>query len=106
MGVKIQLALQLLTVKPDRHRPSIQQLNLHICAKHTTFYFQPIGSNRIFKSFNQWLGDGRRSGSDKAWTPPPAHISIERKLGDNQHFSSNIQKRAVHLALIVAKDAQ
>src|SRR5207244_6882737 len=87
-------------------RPSIQQFNLHICAKHTAFYFQPIGSNRILKSFNQWLGDGRRSGPGKARAPPPAHISIERELGDNQNFSSNIQERAVHLALVVAKDTQ
>jgi hypothetical protein len=47
-----------------------------------------------------------RRGIGKAGATPPARISVEGELRDDQHFAANIEKGTVHLALIVTKDTQ
>jgi len=42
----------------------------------------------------------------EAGAAAPAHIGIERELRDDQNFSAGIEEGTVHLALIIAKDAQ
>src|SRR2546422_10076422 len=65
-----------------------------------------MGSNGIFKSFDQRFGNGWRGGVGKAGAASLAYIGIEGKLGDDEHLSANIEKRTIHLAFIVSKDAQ
>src|SRR6266567_1859435 len=81
------LSLPLLAIQPDRDRSIAEQLYIH-------------------KTFTKRLSDGGRSGIRKTRAASFAGVSIESELGDDQNFSPNIEKRTIHLAFIVAKDAQ
>src|SRR6266481_9848668 len=100
------MILHLLAVKPNCDRTLIPNLNSHRSTKDPTCDSKPI----IGKSFLEMLKEGFcnywRRGIGKAGTASPAGISIQRELRDDQHFSTNIEKGTVHLALIVTKDTQ
>src|SRR6266699_3960174 len=100
------LPLPLLTIQPDRHWPIVEQLYIHVRPEHASYDLQPIGSYHIHKTFTKRLSDGGRSGIRKAGAASFAGVSIEGELGDDQNFSPNIEQRTIHLAFIVAKEAQ
>src|SRR5215469_5147694 len=100
------LPLPLLGIQPNCHWPIIEQLNIHVRPEDAACDLQPIRGYCIPKTFAEGLGDFRRRRIRKTRTPSPAYICIERKLRDDQHFSTNIEQRTVHLALIIAKDTQ
>src|SRR5260370_33017331 len=97
---------QSLAVKPDRDRPLIPNLNSHRSTKNPTCDSKPIASKSILEELKETFCNYWRRGIGKTGTAASAHISIERELRDDQHFAANIEQRAVHLAFIVAKDAQ
>src|SRR6266487_674650 len=100
------LSLPLLAIQPDRDRSIAEQLYIHVRPEHASYDLQPIGSYHIHKTFTKRLSDGGRSGIRKTRAASFAGVSIESELGDDQNFSPNIEKRTIHLAFIVAKDAQ
>src|SRR6266487_897339 len=100
------LSLPLLAIQPDRDRSIAEQLYIHVRPEHASYDLQPIGSYHIHKTFTKRLSDGGRSGIRKTRAASFAGVSIEGELGDDQNFSPNIENRTIHLAFIVAKDAQ
>src|SRR5437868_933877 len=98
--------LQLLAVKPDRHRTLIPNLNSHISTKYPTGDSEPITSNSLLEVLNEGFCNYWRRRIRKAGTSASACIGVEGELRDDQNFSTNIEQRAVHLAFIVTKDAQ
>src|SRR5947209_9400020 len=50
VGSKLQLTLQLLTIKPDGHGAIIQQFNFHICTKYTRLDFDAVGRQGLSKA--------------------------------------------------------
>src|SRR5260370_2505542 len=97
---------QLLTVEPNRDRSLIPSLNSHRRSKNPTCDSKPIASKSILEMLKEGFCDYRRRSIGKAGTAAPARISIQRELRDDQDFSTNIEKRTVHLALIVTEDTQ
>src|SRR2546421_5849826 len=97
---------QILAVEPDRHWPSIEQFNLHICPKNSPLHLETISSQCHIEALHQRFSHCRRRGICKAGATSPTHISVEGELRDDQNFAANIEQRAVHLAFIVAKDTQ
>ena len=53
--VKIDLALQLLAIHPDRHGPLIPNINLHVGTKNPTGNSKSIPGNGLFKTLDKWL---------------------------------------------------
>src|SRR5947209_7308255 len=100
------MTLQILAIKPDRHWPSIEQFNLHIRPKNSSLHLETISSQCRIEALHQRFSHWRRRRIRKAGTAASARIGIEGELRDDQNFSANIEKRAVHLAFIVTKDAQ
>src|SRR2546423_1546400 len=98
--------LQLLAVKPDCDRTLIPNLNSHRSTKYPTGDSEPITSNSLLEVLNEGFCNCRRRRIRKAGSPASTRIGIEGELRDDQNFSTNIEKRAVHLAFIVTKDAQ
>src|SRR5260370_20239592 len=97
---------QLLTVEPNRDRSLIPNLNSHISTKNPTCDSKPIASKSILEVLKETFCNYWRRSIGEAGAAAPAHIGIERELRDDQNFSAGIEERTVHLALIVAKDAQ
>jgi hypothetical protein len=97
---------QLLTVKPDGDGSLIAKLNSHMSAKDPTGDSKAIAGKSILEMLEEGFRNYGRRGICKAGTAAPARAGIESELRDDQHFSTNSEKRAVHLAFIVAKDTQ
>jgi hypothetical protein len=97
---------QVLAIEPNCDRTLIPNLNGHISTKYPTGDRKPIASERILEALKEGFCDYWRSGICKAGAAALACIGIEGELRDDQHSSANIEKGAVHLALIVAKDTQ
>jgi hypothetical protein len=75
-------------------------------AKDPTGDSKPIASKSILEMFKEGFRNYGRRSICKAGTAAPARVGIESELRDYQNFSTNREKRAVHLAFIVAKDTQ
>jgi hypothetical protein len=100
------MTLYLLAVKPNCDRPLIPNLNSHRSTKDPTCDSKPITSKSFLEMLKEGFCNYWRRGVCKAGATPPARISVEGELRDDQHFAANIEQRAVHPALVVAKDAQ
>src|SRR5436189_339453 len=98
--------LQIFTIDPNCHWPLIAEINLHTSSKSPTGDSKPTASNCLFETIHQRFSNHGTRSTDNTWAAAPAHIGIERELRDNQNFSTDIEKRTVHLAFIVSKDAQ
>ena len=97
---------QILAVKPNRDRPLIPNLNSHISTKNPACDSKTIAGNSLLEMLNEGFCHCRRCRIRKAGTAAPVCIGIKGELRDDQNFSANIEKRAVHLAFIVTKDTQ
>src|SRR5215469_11422760 len=97
---------QILAIEPNCDWPLIPNLNGHISTKYPTCDSKPIASKGFLEARKEGFCDYWRSSIRKTGASTFARIGIERELRDNQNFSIDIKKRAVHLALFVAKDTQ
>src|SRR5579859_1576086 len=95
-----------IAVKPNRDGTVIAKVNFHVSAENSAGNGKPIVSKGVLETLNKRFRNYWRGGICKAGTAATARIGIEGKLRDNQSFSTNIEQRAVHLALIVFKNAQ
>ncbi len=100
------MTLHLLTIQPNCDRTLIPNLNSHISTKNPAGDSKPIAGKRLLEMLKEGFCNCWRCRIRKAGSPAPARIGIEGELRDDQNFSANIEKRAVHLAFIVAKDTQ
>src|SRR6185312_1752063 len=76
-----------------------------MCPENAIRDSQPISGDSLFEAFNQWFGQRWRCSTGEAGSAATTNISIKGKLRDHEQFSSNIEKRTIHLALVVSKDA-
>src|SRR6266700_5060331 len=100
------MPLHLLAIKPYGDRTLIPNFNSHRSSKYPTCDSKSIASKNFLEMFNESFCNYWRRGIHKAGAASPAHISVEGKLRNDQHFAANIEQGAVHLAFIVAKDTQ
>ncbi|SRR5579875_717757 len=100
------MTLHLLAVQPNCDRTLIPNLNSHRSTKYPTCNSKPITSKNFLEMLDESLCNDWRRGIGKAGAASPASIGVEGELRDDQHFAANIEQRTVHLAFIVAEDAQ
>jgi hypothetical protein len=79
---------------------------LHVGTEDAPCYLNTVGGDGIFKAFDQGLSYGGRSGVSEAGTTTPARVGVERELRDDEGCAVDVQEGAVHLAFVVAEDAQ
>jgi len=74
--------------------------------KNPTGDSKAVAGKSILEMLEEGFGNYGRRSICEAGTAAPARVGIESELRDDQNFSTNSEKRAVHLAFIVAKDTQ
>src|SRR5690554_3722459 len=97
---------QFLRIQPDRHRPVIHQLHLHMGAKDTGGNSHPVFLNGLGILQIEPFPFLRRGSLCKTRPPALPAVGIERKLGDHQGSPAHIQQGKIHLPRRVFKNPQ
>lgn len=80
--------------------------DLHICAEDTALGFEALCGEDCEEVLVEGFGFFGRGGSSEAGAAALAAIAVEGELRDAEHAAADVEERAVHLALVVGKDAQ
>ena len=80
--------------------------DLHVRAEDAALGRQALFGEQGEKALVEALGDLGRGGLDEAGTAALAAVAVQGKLRDGEHAAADVEHRAIHLALVVGKDAQ
>src|SRR5579875_215867 len=99
-------AAPVIRIEPDRYRPVVGELHLHMCAEAPALRGNAKRTQRLHQRQHERLSVLWGSGSREARATPVPHISIESELRDDQRATRYIAQREIELAVGVAEDAE
>ena len=94
-----------LNLDPDRHRPVVDQMHLHVGAEPAGFDRDTAGTKGLGEGQIQPLAILGGGGSGKPRSVPARGVRRQGELADHQRRAANVQHRAVHLARLVLENA-
>jgi hypothetical protein len=95
-----------LAIQDHGHGTFVDKRDLHISSKSPTLDSNPAAAQQIGVSHVQGVCQFGFSGTRECWSPTFATVTQKSELADNECGTIHIQKRPIHLALIVRKDPQ
>lgn len=101
----LDVSKRLCRVEQQRHRPVVERLDGHVGAKPSGLDVDMVRADAIAEMIEQhpcWLGLHRRPEA-RPVTPP--QVAIQCKLRDREKGAMPIEQAAIHLVLLVSKEA-
>ena len=89
---------RVLGLQQDRHRPVVDQLDVHVGAEDAGLDRHALGAQRLDERLVDRLAVLGRRGVGEARPVALAGVGVERELRDGQHLAADVGERQVHEA--------
>src|SRR5262249_3246709 len=96
----------LVGIEKDRYRAFIHQFHRHHGLENAGGDADPKLAQRFAKSLVNRLGLLRWSGRDETGAAAAARVAIQRELRNDESRTLHVEKRAIHLLVLVLKNAK